>query len=91
VFIQRCSSVAPVRDALFLNAESVDTKAHRVAGLQESRRLHAKANTRGRSGRDDVARFQQHVLAGFSDDTCDREDHVARIRALHSLAVDLEP
>src|SRR4051812_37483683 len=49
-----------VDDLLALLPESFDPERDHVAGLEKTRRLHAEADARRRSGRDHVAGLQNH-------------------------------
>src|SRR5262245_48961167 len=56
------SVLAPAKDLLLLDAESVDAQAHHVTGLQVRRRLHAQAHAGRSAGRDHVAGLELDVL-----------------------------
>ncbi|MNF11735.1 hypothetical protein D3C80_2130110 [compost metagenome] len=45
-------------EGLLLAAEAFDAEFDDITGLEEARRLHAKADARRRAGGDDVARMQ---------------------------------
>src|SRR3954463_11540592 len=83
------AAAPPSSDAAILElADARDRDAHRVAGLQESRRVEADADAGGRAGRNDVPGQEGRAGRDRGDQGRNVEDEVARVGALAQLAVD---
>jgi hypothetical protein len=72
---------------LALFAQSFDADPDDIAGLEETRRLHAQADTGRRAGADHITRQECHEMRDVADQMCDREDHVGRVAVLAPLAM----
>src|SRR6478672_11651392 len=85
------STRLPSDHVLRLLPEPIDPKRDGIAGLEETRRLHAGADARRRAGGDDVARLEDHELRDVGYERLDAEHHRLRRPGLHALTVDVEP
>src|SRR6516165_7867799 len=86
------SFAAPSTDLLPLRSEPLNPERHHIARLQIDRgRLLAHADTRGRTGRNDVAGKQRHDPADVADQSGNAENHCLRASCLHPLVVNIEP
>src|SRR5271166_6083788 len=83
------SSLILADEPLALLAQPLDPEAHRLAGLEEDRRLLAHAHARRRAGGDHVAGEQPHEVAHVGHQLAHAEDHRPRAAVLHALAVDV--
>src|SRR6476646_5360015 len=72
-------------------AEPGDLHPDPVAGLQESRRVHLGAYSRGCTRDEDVAGSQPEDRAHALDQPCNVDDHVAGVAVLAELVVDPHP
>src|ERR1700730_18030126 len=90
-FILKGSTRLPRDHVLGLLPEPIDPQRHGVASLEETLRLHARANPRRRPGGDDVARLEDHELRDVGYERLDAEHHRLRRSGLHALAIDVEP
>src|SRR6476661_4082471 len=78
-------------DFLPLLAETFDAEGDHVAGVEEFRRLHARADTGRRARGDDVTRQQREKLRDVRNALRHGEDHRRCRPGLTALAVDIEP
>src|SRR5688572_27984088 len=75
-------------DGVAQHADAFDLYLAHVARLHEARRLLAPAYARRRAGGDHIARNQREDRRRIADELRNAEDHVARVAALHHLAVE---
>src|SRR5256885_135708 len=81
---------AAIRDEpRILLAETLDRDPHRVASLEEARRLEAHRDPGRCAGRDHVAGHQRHEMADIADDVLDAEDQIGGVAVLAALAIDV--
>src|SRR6185312_6324108 len=86
------SCAAPSTDVLPLRSKPFNPERHHVARLQIDRgRLLAHADTRGRTGCDNVAGKQRHDPADVTNQSGNTENHSLRASGLHPLVVNIEP
>src|SRR5271166_7194086 len=67
--------------------EAADLATDDIALLQELARVHGRADSAGRAGKDEIARFQGHGLRQVLDLLEDVENETAGVRGLAQFAV----
>src|SRR6266566_8830003 len=84
------STVSPilVLDRIAQDPDSLDLDLANIAVSHPGGRLAGMADTRGRAGKQEVARLQRNALGRISDGFGDRKHHVRGVIGLHHLAVD---
>src|SRR6185312_15086857 len=74
-------------DGIGQGAEALDLDRDLVTVLQQDLGIAEDADAGRGAGGDEVARLQRDDAGVVGDDVGDREDHLARGRVLHGLAV----